>query len=62
MKTQYEKNMGLINSYDPWGDPPDEYYENRVDVEKSRNRRAASRFSSDYDDNNYEYNRFGANR
>ncbi len=62
MKTQYEKNMGLINSYDPWGDPPDEYYENRVDVEKSRNRRAASRFYSDYDDNNYEYNRFGANR
>lgn len=28
MKTQYERNMSLINSYDPWGgDPPDEYYE-----------------------------------
>ena len=27
MKTQNERNEDLINSYDPYGNPPDEYYE-----------------------------------
>ena len=61
----HEKNMDLIHSYDPYGNPPDEYYEERAvicDQYRIRSRKPARRFSSDYDDNDYEYSRFGANR